>query len=106
MYRRRMHYAASLPGWMRFGSNPGWVGRSPTRPGSAARYPMIGQWPTRSVAAAWQARMGYSVAWPNATSAISPEAQLAELRAQIEALRAQLKMISKRIEELEKTCGT
>ena len=27
---RRMYYLTGLPGWMRFGYSPGWVGRSPT----------------------------------------------------------------------------
>ena len=27
---RRMYYMTGLPGWMRFGYSPGWVGRSPT----------------------------------------------------------------------------
>lgn len=27
---RRMYYATGLPGWIRFGYSPGWVGRSPT----------------------------------------------------------------------------
>ncbi|MHC1635553.1 MAG: DUF5320 domain-containing protein [Candidatus Methanospirareceae archaeon] len=30
-YRRRnMYYLTGLPGWLRFGFSPGWVGRSPT----------------------------------------------------------------------------
>ena len=53
---RYMYYATGLPGWMRFGYSPGWLGVSPTGMGPAASYLMTGQWPTPQMAAAWQGR--------------------------------------------------
>ncbi len=110
-YRHRWwYYATGLPGWMRFGFSPGWLGRSPTGLGPCAQYLMTGQWPTPQMAAAWGA-------WPWATGApaagtmpygtptpgtMSPEQELSMLRDQAEALRSQLDQIAKRIEELEK----
>jgi len=41
-----MYYATGLPGWMRFGFSPGWIGRSPTGLGPCATYLTTGVWPT------------------------------------------------------------
>lgn len=44
--RRNMYRLTGLPGWMRFGYSPGWMGRSPTGLPSTAQYLMqIGQVP-------------------------------------------------------------
>jgi hypothetical protein len=119
---RWMYYATGLPGWMRFGYSPGWVGYSPTGLGPAAEYLMTGQWPTPQMAAAWQAGPGaYGAPAPAAGTmpygtpaagtmpygapapgTISPEQELSMLRNQAEALRGQLDQIANRIEELEK----
>jgi len=38
-YRHRyMYYLTGLPGWMRFGFSPGWLGTSPTGMGPGATY--------------------------------------------------------------------
>jgi len=100
MRYRWMYYATGLPGWMRFGFSPGWVGRSPTGLGPCAHYLFAGQWPMPQMAA-WQARVGYSGNWPTAPGTMAPEAELTALREQAEALQAQLEAISKRIEELK-----
>ena len=97
---RWMYYATGLPGWMRFGYSPGWLGRSPMGLGPCAEYLMTGQWPAPQMAAAWGA-------WPWAYSAPAPgpmprEQELQMLRDHAEALKAQLDQISARIEELEK----
>ncbi len=52
MRRRNMYYMTGLPGWMRFGYSPGWVGRSASGLGPGAEYMMTGQWPTPQMAAA------------------------------------------------------
>ncbi len=107
---RWWYYATGLPGWMRFGFSPGWLGRSPTGLGPCAEYLMTGQWPTPQMAAAWQAgpwatgalaagTMPYGAPAPGT---MSPEQELSMLRDQAEALRSQLDQIAKRIEELEK----
>lgn len=109
---RWMYYATGLPGWMRFGFSPGWLGRSATGLGPAAEYLMTGQWPTPQMAAAWGAGPGaYGAPAPAAGTmpysapppgTISPEQELSMLRDQAEALRGQLDQIANRIEELEK----
>jgi len=55
-YRHRyMYYLTGLPGWMRFGFSPGWLGTSPTGMGPGATYLMTGTWPTPQAQAWWQA---------------------------------------------------
>lgn len=102
MRHRWMYYMTGLPGWMRFGFSPGWVGRSATGLGPCAEYLMTGGWPTPQMAAAWQ---GWPAApFPGAPAAgtMAPEQELQFLRDQAEALKGQLDQIAKRIEELEK----
>ena len=100
---RWMYYMTGLPGWMRFGYSPGWLGRSPTGLGPAAQFLLTGQWPTPQMAA-WWGGARYPGFWPTtpAPGAMTPEQELSMLRSQAEALRSQLDQIAKRIEELEK----
>ena len=65
---RHWYYATGLPGWARFGFG----------------------WPTRQMAAAWEA------------GPMPSEQELQVLRDHAEALKSQLDQISARIEELEK----
>jgi len=103
-YRHRwMYYTTGLPGWMRFGYSPGWLGRSPTGLGPCAQYLMTGQWPTPQMAAAWRA--GPWVYGAPAPGTMPREQELQMLRDHAEALKAQLDQISARIEELEKAGG-
>ena len=112
---RGMYYATGLPGWMRFGYSPGWVGRSPTGLGPCAAYLTTGQWPTPQMAAAWQTGppvygamptgetpeampWGYPAPVPGTMPA---EQEIQMLRSQAEALKAQLDQISTRLAELE-----
>ena len=102
---RWMYYMTGLPGWMRFGYSPGWLGRSPTGLGPAAEYLMTGQWPTPQMAAAWGAgpwAAGTAPWGAPAPGTMTPEQELSMLRSQAEALRGQLDQIAKRIAELEK----
>lgn len=107
---RWMYYMTGLPGWMRFGYSPGWVGRSATGLGPCVEYLMTGQWPTPQMAAAWGAgpwAAGAPTAGPMPYGAPAPgampsEQELSMLRSQAEALKGQLDRIAKRIEELEK----
>ena len=55
MRHRNMYNLTGLPGWMRFGFSPGWVGTSPTGLGPCAQFLMSGHWPTPQMQAAWQA---------------------------------------------------
>jgi hypothetical protein len=45
MRNRYMYYATGLPGWIRYGYSPGWVGRSASGLGPCAEYLMTGRWP-------------------------------------------------------------
>jgi hypothetical protein len=94
MRHRWMCYATGLPGWMRFGYSPGWVGRSPTGLGPCATYFTTGQWPMPDAAPVWGE-------WPWAGFQ-SPVDELVALKTQAQWLRSQLEAISKGIEELEK----
>ena len=103
---RWMYYATGVPGWMRFGFSPGWVGRSATGLGPCAEYLMTGQWPTPQMAAAWQAGPSAGGGWPWGYPAPPPGAMPAEqeiqtLRSQADMLKAQLDQISARLAELE-----
>lgn len=71
MRNRWMYYATGLPGWMRFGFSPGWIGRSPTGLGPCATYLLTGTWPfpmggwpgVMSPALGWPAWGGYGGGW-------------------------------------------
>jgi len=123
MRNRWMYYATGLPGWMRFGFSPGWIGRSPTGLGPCASYFMTGQWPTPQAQAYWQAVQAgqatypyYGGAWaypppfaPGFQPSVTPEAtgeqELAWLKSQADMLSQQLEQINARISELEKLSG-
>ena len=123
---RYMYYLTGLPGWMRFGFSPGWLGRSPTGLGPAASYLMTGQWPTPQAQGYWQAMQAggapypsfggwggapYAFAPPAGTAPGAaffapwqdPEQELSFLKNQASALKSQIDQINSRIKELEKT---
>lgn len=116
MRYRWMYYLTGLPGWMRFGFSPGWIGRSSTGLGPAASYLITGQWPTPQMQAYWQAfqtgQVPYpiygapvgtigSVQTPVGYPQMSSEQELTYLKQQAEFLEDQLEGIRKRIGELE-----
>jgi len=121
-----MYYFTGLPGWMRFGFSPGWLGRSPTGLGPTASYLMTGQWPTPQAQAYWQAMQAGQAPYPAYggpgtmpygfpqapgttpgvapfAPAASPEQELSFLRDQASALKSQIDQINSRIKGLEKT---
>jgi len=112
---RNMYYLTGLPGWMRFGYSPGWVGRSPTGLGPAANYLMTGQWPTPQAQAYWQSMQSGQAPYPGFGGVgaapgmapfapqASPEQELSFLKNQANTLKGQLEQISSRIKELEKS---
>lgn len=111
MRHRNMYNLTGLPGWMRFGFSPGWVGRSPTGLGPGASFLMTGQWPTPQAQAYWQASQAGQAPWPaGAPMGAAPwgapemtrEQELPILRDQADWLKSQLDQISARISELEK----
>jgi hypothetical protein len=112
MRRRNMFYLTGLPGWMRFGFSPGWVGRSPTGMGPGASFLMTGQWPTPQAQAYWDAAQSGQApfpAWGVGAAGFAPwgaqptrEQEVEWLKGQADALKASLDQITSRIEELEK----
>lgn len=131
MRNRWMYYATGLPGWMRFGFSPGWIGRSPTGLGPCASYLMTGQWPTPQAQAYWQnvqsgqatypqyggmgaypppfapdtqpgVGMGFPPGvQPGMAPEVPKEQELEWLKNQAQMLGQQLEQINSRIEQLE-----
>jgi len=90
-----MYYATGMPGWMRLGYSPGWVGRSPGGLPPTAQYMMTGMWQTPQPQAEGQ---GIPAGMP----AIPAEQEVAMLESQAAMLEGQLGQIKKRVEELKK----
>lgn len=109
MRHRRMYQLTGLPGWMRFGFSPGWLGRSPSGLGPAAQYLMTGTWPTPQMNYAGQRGMipfapmpGYPTPYdPWGAADITPEKELEFLKVEAERIEDELEAIEKRIKELE-----
>ena len=90
MRHRNMYYATGLPGWMRFGYSPGWVGRSPSGLGPCAEFLTTGQWPTPQMQQAWQG--GQPIEF-NQLTMLKNQAQM--LQQQLDAIKAQIAEIEK-----------
>lgn len=96
---RHMYYLTGLPGWMRFGFSPGWLGRSPTG------LPPTAQWLLQSgllpqYMQYLQTQPVPPMAPPVPTYSKEQEKQM--LEQQIRALETQLEALKKRLEELSK----
>jgi len=91
-----MYTATGLPGWMRFGYSPGWVGRSPNGLGPCAQFLTTGQWP---------APMAGAIPTPPVGMPGQParEQRLAFLQAQATMLEQQLQAIRDQLQELEES---
>jgi hypothetical protein len=99
---RNMYYLTGLPGWMRFGYSPGWIGRSPTGLPPAAQYlTQTGLMPQFTSWMQQQAPIGAPVA-PVGMPAMPKEQEVSMLEAQAKMLGDQLEQIKKRLEELRK----
>jgi hypothetical protein len=108
---RYMYYATGLPGWMRFGYSPGWIGRSPTGLGPAAQYLQYGTWPTPQMNYYWQGEQspyapapmpGFATPYdPWGAGIITKEQEINLLKGQAEILEDELDGIKERIKELE-----
>jgi len=116
-YRHRnMYYLTGLPGWMRFGFSPGWVGRSPTGLGPAAQYLLTGTWPTPQMQYMWNSgQVPYSGNYPGfpmpgfptpydpwGIAQITPEKELEILKGEARNLSEELDKVWERINQLEK----
>ena len=111
---RWMYKLTGLPGWMRFGFSPGWLGRSPMGLGPAAQYMMYGTWPTPRMNYAWQQgqipfsptpgfpQPGFPTPYdPWGAAELTPDEELNFLKAETEQLEDELSAIEERIKELE-----
>ena len=99
-----MFYLTGLPGWMRFGYSPGWVGRSPTGMPPGAQYLMqTGQMPQF---AAWMQQQTPVAPAPTTASigvpVMTKDQEITNLEVQAKMLGDQLEQIKKRLEELKK----
>lgn len=114
-HRYRWWYRMTgLPGWMRFGFSPGWIGRSPYGLGPAAHYLTYGSWPTPQMNAFWQSTQIPSAPAtdspmpglgppldPWGVAQLTPEQELEMLKGQAEIVEDELDGIKNRIKELE-----
>lgn len=111
---RWMYHLTGLPGWMRFGFSPGWIGRNPTGLGPAAQYLMYGTWPTPQMNYTWQRDQfpfppapGFSLPGftspydPWGAAVLTPEDELNFLCWEAEQLEDELDALEERIKELE-----
>lgn len=111
---RWMYQLTGLPGWMRFGFSPGWIGRSASGLGPAAQYLMGGTWPTPQMNYAWQTGQipfspGAGFPYPGfptfydpwGARELTPEEELNFLKAEAELVEDELSAIEERIRELE-----
>ena len=100
--RRNMYNLTGLPGWMRFGYSPGWIGRSPTGMPPGAQYlTQTGQMPQFASWMQQQAPAGAPVA-PMGMPAMPKEQEISMLESQAQMLGDQLEQLKKRLEELRK----
>ena len=103
---RRMYYATGLPGWMRFGYSPGWIGRSPTGlPPTAQWLLSSGNLPQFQEYLQQMNPPGTIPMDPMSqnmpfTPTISKEQEVSMLNQQAEFLTQQLEQIKKRLQEL------
>ncbi len=98
---RNMYYLTGLPGWMRFGYSPGWVGRSPTGLPPAAQYlTQTGQMPQFGSGLQQQAPAGAPVAPTPMGMPVMPKEQ------EISMLEAQAKMLGDQLEQIKKRWQT
>jgi len=87
---RNMYYATGMPGWMRLGYSPGWVGQSPGGLPPTVQYMRTGMWQTpqpQTTVAGMQAGM-------------PAQQEVSILESQAAMLEGQLEQIRKKIEEL------
>jgi len=116
-YRYRwMFYLTGLPGWIRYGFSPGWLGRSPTGLPPTAQWllqsgllPQYLQWlqtaaptmipPTTTPTGAPATPTPFPTAF---TPTYSKEQEKQMLEQQVKMLESQLEALRKRLEELSK----
>ncbi len=98
---RRMYYATGLPGWVRFGYSPGWLGRSPGGLPPIFQYGMVPPTaPTTPLPYPQAPTMPPTTMMPP-MAPTSKEDQIKLLKQQRDMLKRQLEDLEKRLAELE-----
>jgi len=92
---RNMYYATGMPGWMRLGYSPGWVGRSPGGLPPTVQYMRTGMWQTPQPQVEGQGI-------PTGMPVIPTGEEIPIMESQAAMLEQQLEQIKKRIEELKR----
>ncbi|MHA1410289.1 MAG: DUF5320 domain-containing protein [Candidatus Odinarchaeia archaeon] len=98
---RNMYYLTGLPGFLRFGYSPGWIGRSPTGLGPAAQYLAETGQLSKFIADTYAGQVGYSAV--PLYSNLPSDQRKELLKQQYTILENQLKQIKKQLDELEKS---
>jgi len=109
-----MYYMTGLPGWIRFGFSPGWLGRSPTGLPPTAQWLMASGLLPQYLTYLGTVAPATAAAAPTVTPPVTPtptlptfptipkEQEKAMLEQQLKFLEAQVDAIRKRLEELAK----
>ncbi len=103
---RWMYYLTGMPGWLRFGFSPGWIGRSPTG------LPPTAQWLISSgLLPQYMSYLTQTAPLTPMTPPVTPglptmpglpkEQEKLMLEQQMKSLEAQLEAIKRRLEELK-----
>lgn len=109
---RRMYYATGLPGWLRFGYSPGWVGRSPTGLPPTAEWLMAsGQMPQYlqylgTTTTGIPQTFTPQASMPPFGAPLTKEQEKQMLEQQVTAIESQLEAIRKRLEDVRKNPTT
>ncbi len=93
---RRMYYATGLPGWVRFGYSPGWLGRSP------GGLPPIFQYGIVPPTAPTTPLPYPQIPVPMPPTTMMPSMAPMSKEDQIKLLKQQRDMLKKRLEDLER----
>ncbi|RLI06087.1 hypothetical protein DRO26_00140 [Candidatus Bathyarchaeota archaeon] len=94
---RRMYYLTGLPGWIRFGYSPGWIGRS------ASGLPPTAEWliSTGSIPS-YTGQVSPNISPVTPTPILTKEQEKLMLEQQAKTIESELEAIKKRLEELRK----
>lgn len=104
---RRMYYATGLPGWMRFGYSPGWVGKSPTGLPPTAEWLMTsGLMPQYREYLRTQAPAPPTAPILSLGAPVTKEQERQMLEHQVKAIESQLDATKRRLEKLREGTST
>ncbi|MEM3733893.1 MAG: hypothetical protein QW158_02980 [Nitrososphaerales archaeon] len=103
---RRTYYLTGLPGWMRFGYSPGWVGRSPTGLPPTAEWIMSSGLMPQFREYLRTGRLSPAAAPYPTHAPLSKEEEVRMLEEQSKAIASHLNAVRKRLEVLRKSVRT